>query len=325
VTGRWPAVPGRMAAVGRGDGREPHERVSGDYTLVDRCDNCGGRALSAYGASPAPGAAHPFQCRCRDYGLVLASPRLTPQGLERLYERYFTELAPAGLDDPAEEQRRRLFRRLLEEIRTASAGRRLLDVGAGTGALVAEARAAGFDAEGIELSRDGAESALRRYGIELRRATLEEAGFPPEHFDVVVAWHVIEHVFDLDGFVRALHRVLRPGGLVVVGTESYAYPANTILRASAFARGRCPPAVTSAQHTFVFSVPVLRDCFERRGFRARYVVAYDELGLSGRLGAVGARSSWRRALAQAVVLLSEAGARASRRGPYLRAAFERVS
>jgi SAM-dependent methyltransferase len=240
-----------------------------------------------------------------------------------LYERYFAELAPAGLDERAEEQRRLQCRRLIDEIRAASAGRRPLDVEAGTGTLVAEARAGGFEAEGIELSRDGAESALRRYGIELRRATLGEAGFPPERFDVVVAWHVIEHVIDLDGFVRALHRVLRPGGLVVVGTESYAYPANTVLRASAFVRGALP--ARGDEHAAYVrllragAARLLRAPGVPRALRRRL-----------RAGARGPSRGGRcpldlaRALARAVVLLAEAGARASRRGPYLRAAFERV-
>jgi SAM-dependent methyltransferase len=44
--------------------------------------------------------------------------------------------------------------------------------------------------------------------------------FPPDHFDAVVAVEVVEHVEDQFAFMRELHRIAKPGGMVVVTTPN---------------------------------------------------------------------------------------------------------
>ncbi len=42
--------------------------------------------------------------------------------------------------------------------------------------------------------------------------------WPAQYFDVITAYEVIEHVPDLDAFVAALERLLKPGGIVEIRT-----------------------------------------------------------------------------------------------------------
>ncbi len=96
---------------------------------------------------------------------------------------------------------------------------RLLDVGAGRGRFVAQARAAGWQAEGIEPSLRGVEGA-RALGIELERAGVGDASVPDGSLDAATLWHVMEH---LDAPGPALERVaawLRPGGALLVGVPN---------------------------------------------------------------------------------------------------------
>jgi SAM-dependent methyltransferase len=110
-------------------------------------------------------------------------------------------------------------------------GKRLLDVGAGSGKLVRYLRAGGIDAHGIEPSR-----AL--YGRFLSDdsaftcATLEEfraAG--PAPFDIVTAFDVIEHVPDPNRFLGDIASALEPDGTLFVST-----PDVESLAARAFGR-----------------------------------------------------------------------------------------
>jgi len=97
----------------------------------------------------------------------------------------------------------------------------LLDIGAGRGRFVAHARAAGWDAAGIEPSLRGVEGARAR-GVELRRGTIGDAEVAPGSLDAATLWHVLEHV---DEPCRALERVagwLRPGGALLVGVPNLA-------------------------------------------------------------------------------------------------------
>jgi SAM-dependent methyltransferase len=93
----------------------------------------------------------------------------------------------------------------------------LLDVGAGRGRFVAAARAAGYDARGIEPTARGVGAARETYGVELAQAGIGEAAVDEGSLDVATLWHVLEHV---DEPLDALDRVtswLRPGGVVLVG------------------------------------------------------------------------------------------------------------
>jgi SAM-dependent methyltransferase len=161
--------------------------LPGDYELA-RCARCG----TAVTLAPAPPEAHEAGAYGggRPRGSGLAAPLL----------RAFT-------------------RKRLALLASAGPSGRLLDVGAGRGRFVAEARAAGWDADGIEPSLRGVEGA-RTLGIELARAGIDDADVPAGSLDAATLWHVLEH---LDAPGPALERVagwLRPGGLLLVGVPN---------------------------------------------------------------------------------------------------------
>jgi len=60
--------------------------------------------------------------------------------------------------------------------------------------------------------------------------------YPDGHFDCIIATNVLEHVFDVYGFVREVHRLLRPGGTCVISVPNIA----EIRRVMSLARGKVP-------------------------------------------------------------------------------------
>src|SRR5207302_1680897 len=103
--------------------------------------------------------------------------------------------------------------RRIEMIERASGirGGRLLDVGCGTGEVLLAARARGWTAQGVEPERTGAEVARAR-GVDVRVSPLEQSGLPERSFDVVSAFHVLEHMPDSRAFLGTLARWARSGG-----------------------------------------------------------------------------------------------------------------
>lgn len=103
------------------------------------------------------------------------------------------------------------------------AGLRILDVGCG-GGLVAEplarlgAEVTGIDAAAKNVAAARRHSAEADLGIDYRHGTAEGLAEAGERFDAVLALEIIEHVGDLDLFVRSLGRLVRPGGLVLFST-----------------------------------------------------------------------------------------------------------
>ena len=89
---------------------------------------------------------------------------------------------------------------------------RLLDVGCGPGLLLDEARTAGYDVVGVELSREAAQHARDALGLDVHEVALEDFD-DAVGFDVVVLADVIEHVDDPVGAIARCADLLRPGGV----------------------------------------------------------------------------------------------------------------
>lgn len=98
----------------------------------------------------------------------------------------------------------------------------LLDVGTGFGFFPALMRdRSGLRVAAVELSEREAEHAGRTLGVEVHNGPLAEAPFPPESFDLVTSFEVIEHVPQPIAFVRELTARARPGGHVLIGTDNF--------------------------------------------------------------------------------------------------------
>jgi len=94
---------------------------------------------------------------------------------------------------------------------------RYLDVGCSSGALLRSALRHGFDAEGVEPAAQAAEFA-KSTGLKVFHGYLEEARFPASSFDAVTLMEVIEHLPDPSALLREVWRILKPNGVLVVGT-----------------------------------------------------------------------------------------------------------
>jgi 2-polyprenyl-3-methyl-5-hydroxy-6-metoxy-1,4-benzoquinol methylase len=105
----------------------------------------------------------------------------------------------------------------------AGAGGRLLDVGAGLGFFVKHVadHHPDWEAHGSEISAKAV-----AYGtdvLELPHLTagrVQEAGYPPAHFDLITLWDVIEHLADPDAMLQCLAGLLKPGGRLFLHTPN---------------------------------------------------------------------------------------------------------
>jgi SAM-dependent methyltransferase len=112
------------------------------------------------------------------------------------------------------EEKKRLGGELLKAIEKKVGHKgSLLDLGCGRGELLWAARKANWQAEGVDPSPAHLEWGRSNLGIEGRLGTIEEAGFPSEHFDAIVMGGVIEHLYDPYATLSEVWRVLKPGGI----------------------------------------------------------------------------------------------------------------
>ena len=136
------------------------------------------------------------------------------------WDSHWNEYAASAAVNPAQEYRRRLILHLLA---AHGSPKRFLDVGAGTGELAAEVRAAFPEAEivGLELSAIGTELARRRVPNAkfIQRDLLETRKPPPElrgYATHAVCSEVLEHVEQPELLLAGVLPYLAPGCQLVV-------------------------------------------------------------------------------------------------------------
>jgi ubiquinone/menaquinone biosynthesis C-methylase UbiE len=114
----------------------------------------------------------------------------------------------------------RLTAGVIEPLLDAAAigsGRRVLDVGTGTGAIAAAAAARGASPVGIDLAEEMVAGARGRHpGVEFRRGDAEQLPFGSGEFDAVVAGFVFNHLPLPESAAAECARVLGAGGRLAV-------------------------------------------------------------------------------------------------------------
>ncbi len=254
------------------DARQSPATADADYSLYNRpvreiagtecgrpdviCPLCGRQGVDAR-YSIGGLASCVVVCRGCDAGFL--NPPLSLEEIAAQYPptyygstgRKFTRLVELGVRVVGRRHVRFLARQL-------EPGGRVLDVGCGRGILLQELCRQGFEAHGFEVSRAAAEGADPR--IQLRIADdLMLANYPAEYFDQVIIWHVLEHVGDPREYLAEIHRILKPGGEVIIAVPNFS---------STQARWTGPAwfHLDLPRHLFHFSMKSLKQLIDATGF-----------------------------------------------------------
>jgi methionine biosynthesis protein MetW len=102
-------------------------------------------------------------------------------------------------------------------------GGRVLDVGCGSGALLARLAGRAGHRVGVELSAEAAAEASKVADEVLNLPLTGPLPFAPASFDVVVCADVLEHLADPAAALSSVAALCRPGGAVVVSVPNVAY------------------------------------------------------------------------------------------------------
>ena len=186
---------------------------SSSSKLPAGCPVCG-----ASGTFASPFAAEPFHLfRCAVCGLVFLHPLPGADELERFYTESYYGQGRRKFAGALESAIRTLARFKWNRLRPlVHPGERMLDIGCGRGTLVQLARAEGVEAYGLERHFPGAPESPHVFYRDL-----QDCDFPDGHFQVVVLWHVLEHLPSPRTALQEIHRILRPGGWLSVAVPNF--------------------------------------------------------------------------------------------------------
>lgn len=248
---------GRSGSGGSGLYDRPIRIISDASTLqVPPCAVCDGD--KARPAFQVQGIASVIVV-CTGCGLGYYHPMLGLREISSFYPKeYYGE--PGAKFRPVIERLVRIVgrRHIAFLSRSLKPGARVLDVGCGRGVLLGPLADLGFEVHGLEISEEAVEGVDPR--AEIRIATrLSDAGHQSSYFDEIIIWHTLEHTTDPRGILQECHRILRPGGRLIVAVPNFS---------SAQARwsGGDWFHLDTPRHLYHFPVPALRRLIERCGF-----------------------------------------------------------
>ncbi len=159
----------------------------------------------------------PFKVlECRSCGLAFVHPVPDIAGLAVHYdEDYYRDWI-----SEQKSKRIRMWEDRLKKLEKHRQGGRLLDVGCADGAFLKLAQERGWDISGTEHSSYAAKYVSEALDISIFCGELFTAGYPDNSFDVVTMWHVLEHVSDPKRYLKEIHRILKPSGLLVLAVPN---------------------------------------------------------------------------------------------------------
>ena len=196
---------------------------------------------------------------CPSCGLGRFEPPLAGDEVARFYpEEYYGQLGSKF--QPLVERLVRWVgsRHIAYLSRGLPPGGRILDVGCGRGVILGSLADRGFEVHGVERSAAAARGADPRAAIRIA-PRLADARYPEGHFDEVMIWHVLEHLPDPLETLVEIHRILRPGGRLVVAVPNFG---------STQARWSGPDwfHLDAPRHLFHFPLAALRRLLVEAGF-----------------------------------------------------------
>jgi SAM-dependent methyltransferase len=145
-----------------------------------------------------------------------------------------------------------------------------VDAGCGEGYGAELLRRGGAHVVAIDYDETSIEHVQRKYpDLEAVLANLVDLPLPDGSVDLVVSLQVIEHLWDLPGFLGECYRVLRPGGVLVVSTP------NRPVFSPGLGRGEKP---VNPFHVEEFDAEQVADLLVSAGFRQPEVMGLQHAG-----------------------------------------------
>ncbi len=251
-----------------------------------QCPLCNSTDLRGYAIDCQRNGPHMSRVICGECDIVFANPMADAGELNTFYANYYDKGNHGLLDyKKAVLQKIEAVKKLDNEslqneasfIYRYKQGGRFLDVGCGLGIGLVYVNTPAFELYATELDADAIEFVRSHYSnVNTFHGELIEAKYPSDYFDYVYCNHVIEHVLDPVQYINEMYRVLKPGGIMYIGTPDRHSSLYSLYRAGRFLQLSVPQIVDGIEHTFIFSKPNLRSLAEKAGFT---ILAHRSLSL----------------------------------------------
>jgi len=202
---------------------------------------------------------------CKSCGLVWSDPR--PPDTRQFYEEeYRVSYKHSYTPKPKHVLRagKAALSRLEKIDQVLSSRKAILDVGTGGGEFAYLLQSLGHRVSGVEPNRGYADYSIEEYGLTVQVGFIQDSTFPPEAFDVITMWHVLEHTENPGAVLAQLRSWLKSDGVLVVEVPNVE------------ATCQSPKSTFHEAHLYNFNVVSLRKLAKKHGLHeAWHIISRD--------------------------------------------------
>lgn len=157
--------------------------------------------------------------QCNECGFVFLNPQPEKEKLEPYYDSpdYISHSGTEkGIINKIYKKVKKItIKRKLKIVCRYSVGRKILDIGCGSGELLNIFKENKWQTMGVETNEKARNYAIKKYGLQVIDET-EVEKIQDRSFDVICLWHVLEHVPELQKRMNELKRLLKPAGTLFI-------------------------------------------------------------------------------------------------------------
>ena len=225
------ASPSSTASRPSGSGKpqKPFEAAPELKLVTVACAVCGSRDAEVhaegYDYEYATASNRFAFCRCRSCGHLYLNPRPKTEDLGVIYpSTAYYAFAENQAGNPVVGY----FRKIWESAKVGdfrkivgSGKKKILDVGCGEGrflSLLKEYGDSAWELVGLDLDEQAGERCRKR-GFRCEVSRIEDFS-PPDKFDAIIMFQLIEHVDDPRAVIKKMRTLLNPGGFLILETPN---------------------------------------------------------------------------------------------------------
>lgn len=245
--------------------------------LHRNCPICFSKEQVGYAIDCFRPGPHISRVKCTNCGVVFANPMADKVELEEFYknpyiERFEQMNFKEGIErqiDIVKNYNQNQILKSAPHINFYQDNGRFLDIGCGLGLGLAYGHALGFELHATEYDPVSIDFVKSKFEVDAFQGDLLDANYPDNYFDFIYISHVIEHVLDPNAYIKEMFRILKPGGVMAIGTPDISSNLYKWYRVFKMLTLKIPLVIDGLEHTFIFPKKLLNKICVDKGFEVK--------------------------------------------------------